>query len=175
MPSDTVYLTSMRSPQEQVKSHFAVVYNEVNSSGSEVSNIMVKNSGWHYWTQLCNRTTAYQEAMKLCNEKSKGNAKLVKKCLADACSKVVEENFQVVAITDRMDESLVLLKRKMCWTHKDIVYVPLKQRDKKQKALNKQLEKYEENTIDEELFNRSSKRLMEEINRDSAVLWDYIF
>ena len=55
----------------------------------------------------------------------------------------IDEDFALVLITDYYDESLVLLKRELCWDLDDIVYIKLNQRrngDKVKKTHKKNLE-----------------------------------
>ncbi|KAI0242111.1 hypothetical protein LSAT2_014850 [Lamellibrachia satsuma] len=43
----------------------------------------------------------------------------------DALIRLVDEKFDLVLIMEHIDESLVLMKRRLCWTLKDILYLPL--------------------------------------------------
>lgn len=43
----------------------------------------------------------------------------------DASIRLVDRKFDLVMILERLDEGLVLLKQRLCWTMKDILYVPI--------------------------------------------------
>ena len=45
--------------------------------------------------------------------------------------KEMEKKFVLVMITEYMDESLVMLRRLMCWNHADLYYYALKVKKKK--------------------------------------------
>ncbi|XP_065584258.1 galactosylceramide sulfotransferase-like, partial [Artemia franciscana] len=46
----------------------------------------------------------------------------------------VNKNFHLVMITEKMEESIVLLKHLLCWDYKDLVFVKLNARDENLKA-----------------------------------------
>ena len=51
----------------------------------------------------------------------------------------INRTFEVVLITERFAESLILLKRKMCWTYKDIIYIHLRNSHSQEKVYANQL------------------------------------
>ena len=82
------------------------------------------------------------------------------------------DNFELVTrFTDYMDESLIMIKRKMCWTHQDIVYSPLNKRKIKSKdAVEKLAKKNENNEIDQALFKDSNETLWKGIEKENPDL-----
>ena len=52
----------------------------------------------------------------------------------DALIRIIDEKFDLVLIMEHIDESLVLMKRRLCWTIKDILYLPLRVKDYEGKA-----------------------------------------
>lgn len=52
--------------------------------------------------------------------------------------KILDQNLDLVLITEYLDESLLLLKKLMCWDYEDILYVTLNQRNKTSDLTEKQ-------------------------------------
>ena len=166
VPNGTMMITSMRSPKEQEKSHFAVLYSNINTTDSQTqTNIKKGKPEWQYWTQLCNNSKQYHELLKDCSTKNE----YTRKCFTEACTRVIQKRFQLVTITDYFDESLIMLKRRMCWTHEDVVYSPLNVRNTKQKVPEKLPERnHKENEIDTDLFDKSNETLWKEIKKENS-------
>ena len=165
MSNDSVLITSMRSPGKRMKSHFALQFNMDNTTNSQKESTFVKEKQtWHYWIQLCNSSNQYSKVVKKCSVR---NGEF-RSCVAEACNSVVRDNFEMVTITDYIDESLIMLKRKMCWTHEDIVYSPLNARKIKSKdAVEKLAKKGEINEIDQALFKNSNETLWKGIEKEN--------
>ena len=165
MSSDSVLLTSMRSHRKRMESHFSVLKNEDNTTKSPIELTVVKEKqNWHYWTQLCNSSNQYHKVVKKCSVRNDD----FRRCVAEACNTVIRDNFEMVTITDYMDESLIMLKRKMCWTHEDIVYSPLNKRKIKRKDAGEKLaKKSEDDEIDQALFKDSNETLWKGIEKEN--------
>ncbi|EDO36200.1 predicted protein, partial [Nematostella vectensis] len=78
--------------------------------------------------------------------------------------KFLNEEFDLVMIMEHFDESLVLLKRLMCWTYEDILYF----------KLNERQDKHKRKSLDEEVrqdilsWNRADSLLYDHFNK---TLW----
>ena len=85
----------------------------------------------------------------------------------------MEEEFDLVMITDYFDESLILLKRLLCWEFEDIVYIKLREKKKK-------LEFKEEvknniltwNHADVTLFDHFNKTFWRKVQREGPSFYE---
>ena len=85
--------------------------------------------------------------------------------------KQIEEDFDLVLIADRFEESVVLLKNALCWTYKDISYLKLNARQEgKKSALSDKARKALEEWLksDYELYNHFSEKFEREVARLGA-------
>ena len=165
MSNDSAFITSMRAPKKRLESHFALQFSLHNTTDSRIESTVVKEKqNWRYWTQLCNNSDQYHEVLKKCSNRNEEFSK----CVAEACNTVIRDNIEMVTITDYMDESLIMLKRKMCWTHEDIVYSPLNARKINSKDASEKLaKKSEDNEIDQALFKDSNETLWKRIEKEN--------
>ena len=87
----------------------------------------------------------------------------------------MEEEFDLVMIADYFDESLILLKRLLCWKFEDIVYVKLRVKKKKKK-----LEFEEEvkkniltwNRADVTLFHHFNKTFWRKVQQEGPSFYE---
>ncbi len=106
---ETVYITSVRDPATQVPSAFHFYYprNRQKLNIHEILSLDRVREGMN----------AFRIPAKFLRNKQKAEW-FVKNILGNF--------FQLVLVKEYLDESLVLLKRKLCWDLKDIVYSALK-------------------------------------------------
>ena len=82
--------------------------------------------------------------------------------------------FSVVLVQEYMDESLILLKRKLCWTMQDILYVPQRMRtfEHKHRVLPWRLEQAHRNysSCDYRLHDHFAKKLFVEITQEANFM-----
>ena len=84
--------------------------------------------------------------------------------------KVLDSDFILVMVMEMFDESLILLKRNLCWSLKDVVYVPLNARHSKNSVVIvgkdlKNLKKY--NQADFILYDFFKTKFVKRINEQS--------
>ena len=85
--------------------------------------------------------------------------------------KQIEEDFDLVLISDRFEESVVLLKNALCWTYKDVSYLKLNARKEgKKSALSDKARKALEEWLksDYKLYSHFSKKFEKEVARMGA-------
>lgn len=139
MPNDTVFITSIRSPWEHFKStynYFAV--GEIGNVPNEDVSIYLSNISYYndfYMSpEKNNRRYCIPEGFSITRNLQshclgfplgfpKGREDIGSDLEAiQKYIKVLADEFSLVIIVDHFAESLVLLKRVMCWSFKDIVY-----------------------------------------------------
>ncbi|XP_064606105.1 galactose-3-O-sulfotransferase 3-like [Liolophura sinensis] len=124
MPKETVYVTIIRHPMEQFLSAIEYLKGKLgylkklpenNSASAFLRNASYYETKDHKWSFTNNRMsfdlgldhTLYHDAAK------------VKQFIRD-----IDQDFKLVMITEYMDESLLLLKKYLCWSFRDILYIP---------------------------------------------------
>lgn len=124
MPKETVYVTIIRHPLEQFVSAVEYLKGKLgylkklpqNNSASEfLRNPSYYETKDYKWSFTNNRMsfdlgldhTMYHDDIK------------VKQFIRD-----IDEDFKLVMITEYMDKSLLLLKKYLCWSYRDILYIP---------------------------------------------------
>ena len=112
--SDTKIITLIREPHSQMKSR--ILYHGIVITNSSVAKITATKR----YKELFQRPTTMQY-FGINEDKVKVNDTYLKKEL-----EYRKNIFELVLINERYDESLVLLKRRMCWTMKDILHLELK-------------------------------------------------
>ena len=82
----------------------------------------------------------------------------------------LDTQFEVVATLDRLDESLVLIKRRLCWSFKDILYLPTRTSRYRYTANDtdelKQIHRNVSN-LDYQIYDYLSLRLQQQIEAES--------
>ncbi len=106
---DTVYITSVRDPNVHTFSAFHFFYNEkAQREDLQIEDIL--------------QLPLIREGMKAVYVP---HQYLTNKTTTQAFIKEnLDKLFSFVVVTDYFDESLVMLKRKLCWDLKDIIYIP---------------------------------------------------
>ena len=83
----------------------------------------------------------------------------------------VEEDFDLVLIADRFEESVVLLRNALCWTYKDVSYLKLNARQEgKKSALSEKARRALEEWLksDYELYNHFREKFEKEVAKMGA-------
>ncbi|XP_070566040.1 galactose-3-O-sulfotransferase 2-like [Ptychodera flava] len=87
--------------------------------------------------------------------------------------KRLDAELDLVMILEYFDESLILLKKKMCWTYLDILYVKKNQRIKKTKVTNEVAEEIRKwNKADTMLYDHFKRKLFSEIEQYGPSFYD---
>ena len=88
----------------------------------------------------------------------------------------ISKQFHVVLIMEYFEESLVLLKRKMCWSLKDVVYFKLNQQIAKNEdwkpGIQKKIMQWAK--ADVLLYEYFNKTLWDQIRNEGASFWDEV-
>ena len=128
MPTDTFYLANIRHPLTHVKSviNYNKLYTKLNISSSD-----------HFLAELLSDPRRHDKMNTTRNISARFfglNRRVSDKASGDALIQHIDRKFGMVLIMERIDESLVLLKRRLCWSTKDILYLPLRVVEYKGKA-----------------------------------------
>ena len=90
----------------------------------------------------------------------------------------IAEDFEHMAIAEYPDESLIVMRRKLCWEISDILYLPLNARNYKAKMapldpkLSGKLRDW--SRVDTELYSIFNKTLWKQISDYGPDLWDEV-
>ena len=170
LPADTVYVSILRQPLQQFQSAFEY-YGR--SSGSPLYNIMqvnVSNPLSLYLQQpsLYNGREVYTSYIR--NKQSEDLGMRTEHVLNDTMRREyiqqLGKEFQLVMITEFFDESLVLLRRLMCWSVKDVLYIPKNKNVYKKKRVFSAKDRAEHrklNVADYDLYNFFLKRFSDTV------------
>jgi len=85
----------------------------------------------------------------------------------------MEEEFDLVMIADYFDESLILLKRLLCWEFEDIVYVKLRVKKKKlefEEEVKKNILTW--NRADVTLFDHFNKTFWRKVQQEGPSFYE---
>ena len=169
MPRSTAYVSSLRNPPEQLRSMFH--YFDLPSflqlrSADPVSDFL-------------RNIDSYRDEKSWPREIRIRNKNAVSLGIQNLSVPELDrtlEDFQMMLITEYMDESLVLLRRKMCWEISDILHLPANVRtySYKRKPIEPNLLKIHENWshIDYGLYERYNASLWEKLRTQDPDFWD---
>ncbi|KAH9498820.1 Galactosylceramide sulfotransferase [Bulinus truncatus] len=128
MPNDTVYLTILREPFQQFVSTFEYYHVEkyFAKKGIRLPNSTNPISTFLESPFAYDKSTAFFSYIRNKQAEDLGLSKahylrpaLLKEYIDD-----MDRDFTLVMILEYFDESLLLLKRELCWSTKDILYFP---------------------------------------------------
>ncbi|XP_019635014.1 PREDICTED: galactose-3-O-sulfotransferase 3-like [Branchiostoma belcheri] len=181
-PNDTVYITILREPFSQLKSvwNYYKLSSKFNISEDGPAGIATFLDSPEKYDMKCDHGSRYpfcftrnpmavdlgfpmQENMKILQTQQQ------KQKISKDFVRQIEGQFSLVMIMEHFDESLVLLKREMCWTLKDILYYVANNRNYSwrhveipttQKKQHKQW-----SSVDYALYNYFNKTLWNKIER----------
>lgn len=142
MPNGTVFITILRHPVALFQSTFSYfeLVRYLNLSGDSLPD-QIRNFFKHS-EQFMKRTS---HPVRLINNGMMFDLGLNQSCyLDDNCIKKhikhIEEKFFLILITEYFDESLVLLKRELCWSMEDVTYFVFLKRRTKPASLPKDIQ-----------------------------------
>ena len=123
MANDTVFMTSFRHPLSRLKSHLnyvAAYYGMKNESQNDpIERFLNKsNKSSPFISSFVDTGVKFVSVPKKLHNRPKELEEFVEQELGRL--------FQIVSITEHFDESLILMRRKLCWDLKDILYFTLK-------------------------------------------------
>ena len=123
MTNGTVFMTSLRHPLSRVKSHLnyvAAYYGMKNESQNDaIERFLNKsNESSPFISSFVDTGVKFVSVPK----KLHNNPKELEQFVEQELGKL----FPIVSITEHFDESLILMRRKLCWDLKDILYFALK-------------------------------------------------
>ena len=191
MPNDTYYITSVREPFERFISAFNYFHIDKYSLISNASKPMEKflsNPDYydHIYKTYCERANVlcfpsvvrnamafdlgFKTGYPMGTEDWTYNSQATDKWLHELDRKI---NF--VLVTNYIDESLVLLRRKMCWSTKDIIYQSRNIRPHKYRnhSLSRDYANiYRQwNAVDERLYEHFLAKLKMEMSLEGDSFW----
>ena len=120
MPQDTFYLTNLRHPFTHVKSYINYYdkFTKLNiSKKKDFLEDLLRNPQQHDRENITRNIMARFFGLK---------DNVSDLAAGDALIKQIDAKFHLVLIMERIDESLVLMKRRLCWSSKDILFLPLR-------------------------------------------------
>ncbi|KAK3577752.1 hypothetical protein CHS0354_015790 [Potamilus streckersoni] len=127
LPKDTVYIGIIREPASHMMSaaaYYSLYHGLVNNAvekGLPTNNIVsvfLENPfKWNVPTTFVHNRMSFDFGLK---RGSFYNETEIERLL-----KTLDEDFSLIMLMEYFDESLVLMKRILCWETKDIIYVPL--------------------------------------------------
>ena len=118
MPSDKFYVGNLRDPLTHIKSYinYSNMYRKLNISSSK-----------HFFAELLRDPVGHDKTNVTRNKMAKffGLPRGVNDPAAgEAIIRLIDEKFNLVLIMEHIDESLVLMKRNLCWSTKNISGAP---------------------------------------------------
>lgn len=128
MPANTSYITILREPFQQFVSAFeyyhvertfavsnADILNDSNPISTYLAQPVKYERGVSYFSYIRN---------KQAEDLGMGRAELFSPAKERAYISQMDQDFSLVMIMEYFDESLLLLKRQLCWDIKDVLYIP---------------------------------------------------
>lgn len=180
LPQDSVYITFLRHPVDRVISAYRYIlrddrhplYQKFTSQEFSLHDFVLTRTG-----DIESRQTRMLSGINGLDAIS-GDGPLNPSVFEAAKNNLIQ-HFKVVGLTERFDESLILLRRFLGWRIKDILYVKSKVAPN---SFNKKnipaetielLEKY--NQVDFELYEFAKKKFLEQIRRQGVCFWLELF
>lgn len=173
LPRDTVYITVIRSPVAQFESLYDFFLRgnpvcHVNESFSDFSDQVTREQRNHALVREsdCRFHTfgRNQNAFDLGMRPSDFDSEEA----VDRFISFVGQRFDLVMITEKMDESTILMKHLLCWTTRDVVFLHLNQRIEKQAKQSLSEEQKTAilsiNNVDARLYQHFSAKLEQAID-----------
>lgn len=169
---DAIYIASIREPLSQYKSMFQEL---------QLYRYMphdLKDPALEYMRNVTKYDRIIKKYIKSIQARVFGleHTDITNQTVIDAFVRQTDKIFKFVLIYENFDESLVLLKRKLCWEVRDIVYVVLRSRD-----YNGKHSEYDENiqenhrhfsAADYTFYNHYSAKFQNELKNVSQDFWE---
>lgn len=171
LPQPSTYITILRDPVDRIISHYYFVlrdpdhylYNEVTSKHMSLKDYVCSGIS----PELDNGQTKLLSTTTAVNSYTQGSNEML-----ESAKKNIKEHFALVGLTERFDETLILLKRSLNWTppfytkQKVTKNRPIK--EDVSKDILKLIEK--SNELDIELYKYVENLLKEQINQSANFL-----
>nr|KAG5709712.1 hypothetical protein BaRGS_027737 [Batillaria attramentaria] len=136
MPQDTVYISILREPLQQFQSAFEYYGISARSYLYPILHRNVSNPLSEFLRQpYHNQTLLSYVRNKQAQDFGMKMKHVINERLRHQYIHQLDEDFHLVMITEYFDESLVLLKRLLCWDIKDILYIPKNKNARKKKRV----------------------------------------
>ncbi|XP_078680170.1 galactose-3-O-sulfotransferase 2-like isoform X2 [Branchiostoma floridae x Branchiostoma belcheri] len=126
MPADTVYFTMLQHPVSHMKFSFHQwkLHKHYNISGKDPINVFFKDPYLYSVNDSATFKTHHPIKNRQAFDLGFGMSWQMGDDRTTAHLKEVKKTIRVVLLAERFDESLVLLRRLMCWDMQDILYQP---------------------------------------------------
>ena len=164
---NATYVTILRDPVTQLESAFGYfqMYKGLNIYGSNTFEIFMKNVSHYYY----NATFKYKNKIRSKNGQlfdlgvniTDNNTEIIRRKI-----RTLDEEFDLVLITEYFDESLILMKKILCWSFDDILYISAGVRSKSHRySISEDLQRKirQWNAGDVLLYNHFNKTLWRKI------------
>ncbi|XP_013410885.1 galactose-3-O-sulfotransferase 2 [Lingula anatina] len=130
MPRDTFYVTMLRYPWAQFKSvlnkyNLLQKYAPGNDTAIELEQFL--ENPYKYWRNGSVRTSAFSRNGMMMELGFPDETEDVRNddLVIQAYIKYLEQRFGLVMLVEFLDQSLILLRRMLCWEMEDILYTPM--------------------------------------------------
>ena len=175
------YITILRHPESQFKSAW-LYYNFTKLAGISSAegplNTFLKSPGaLQEIRKKLSQTKRYAKYNHISNsnlfDMGLEQENLLNMALVKRYIDKMEEEFDLVMITDYFDESLILLKRLLCWEFEDIVYVKLRVKKKKlefEEEVKKNIRTW--NRADVTLFHHFNKTFWKKVQQEGPSFYE---
>ena len=169
MPKSTVYVSSLRNPPDQLKSmfHYFDLASFLQLKSEDPVSEFLRNINSHSDEQN------WPRGIRIRN---KNAVSLGVENTSETDMDKALEDFQMMLLTEYMDESLVLLGRKMCWDISDILYLSANVRSYsyKRTSIDPKLLRFHQiwSPVDYELYDRYNKSLWDKLLIQDPDFWD---
>lgn len=130
LPPDTVYISILRDPFQQFVSSVAYYHildpiNKFNASFLLGSNPISTFLSTPVYKRILNlRGNFGYQCNKQAQDLGFGEPEFKNISLRQSYIKSLDQDFTLMMIMEHFDESLLILKKKLCWSMKDILYIP---------------------------------------------------
>ncbi|XP_071959430.1 galactosylceramide sulfotransferase-like [Antedon mediterranea] len=165
MANNSVYITILRDPVTQFESTFDYFgIGSIIGKGQDNKTLKLEtflNNPTRFWNNLSSskQKRSFNNQIWDLGVDPKPNV------VVNETIKRLDNEFDLVMITEYFDESLLILKKMLCWEFTDILYLPRNQRSERVPLSNNVRKKIMEwNSLDTQLYQYFLKRLQDHIN-----------
>ena len=172
LPADTIFLSTLREPLSRLKSslYFRGLYKALEKSDEDpvLKFLSMHEIYKNWWSQFHVYQFLKLPKKEIYNEDPEGYVKYFRKTEADIPLMVIAEYY---------DESLVYIRRRLCWETKDIVYLRLKSSDRGKKDLNTYnatvIEQHKQyNPVDYALYHYFNQSFHQKLRKEPSDFWE---
>ena len=169
MPKSTVYVSSLRYPPDQLKSmfHYFDIVSFLQLKSEDALSEFLRNINSH------SDERNWPREIRIRN---KNAVSLGVENISETNMDKALEDFQMMLLTEYMDESLVLRRRQMCWDISDILYLPANVRaySYKRKSIEPRLLRIHQiwSQVDYYLYEHYNKSLWNKLLIQDPDFWD---